>query len=122
MTTKSQANLPQKQETVSLKEIFTGRRMLAILSKMVIPEENSKIIFSIKKCLDFGNQLFLPGYEIVEDQLSSEYGGGGFQVESPEACQTECFARYASKLLNISLSFLSIVMQDGPLWSLDFPE
>ena len=40
-----------------------------------------------------GNEEFLPGYEILGQDLYLQFGGGGFYTPTPEACETECFVR-----------------------------
>ena len=36
---------------------------------------------------------FLPGYELVGEDQTPEFGGGGFYAPTPEACETECYTR-----------------------------
>ena len=40
-----------------------------------------------------GNQQFLLGKEIVGHDLATQYGGRGFDADTPESCQAECLAR-----------------------------
>jgi len=60
---------------------------------------NSGVFWSEEACIgkrnakEIGNQLFLPGIEIISDNLTTLEGGGGFKVPSAEACQTECSER-----------------------------
>ncbi len=42
---------------------------------------------------ELGNEEFLPGYEIDGLDVFPQFGGGGIEAPTPEACQTECSVR-----------------------------
>ena len=65
----------------------------------LLPKGLETIYYSEEACANFekqenfGNEEFLPGFEIIGSDLSFEFGGGGFNAPTPEACETECFVR-----------------------------